>query len=57
MADKKRKRADSRAHTACPRCAFKVHGERGLKMHLVQVHSLARDTADAEAATAVRGTR
>jgi hypothetical protein len=57
MADKKRKRADSRAHTACPRCAFKVHGERGLRMHLVQVHSLSRDSADAEAATVVRGTR
>jgi hypothetical protein len=56
MATKKRKRADSRAHTPCPHCAFKVHGERGLKMHLVQVHSLARDAADAEAATAARGT-
>lgn len=35
---KKRNRADSRAHTVCPHCQRKVHGERGLQMHLVQVH-------------------
>ena len=40
MATKKRNRADSRAHTSCPVCQRKQHGERGLKMHLMQVHDL-----------------
>ena len=40
MAAKKRNRSDSRAHTACPHCQFKVHGERGLAMHLKLVHGI-----------------
>ncbi len=35
---KKRNRVDSRAHTPCPLCDKKVHGARGLKMHLAQMH-------------------
>lgn len=40
MPAKKRNRVDSRAHTACPQCKYRVHGERGLRMHLARVHGV-----------------
>jgi hypothetical protein len=45
---KHRNRASSRAHTSCPHCQFKVHGERGLKMHLKQVHGIEPKAESAE---------
>lgn len=36
---KKGNRSDSRARTPCPQCGFRCHGERGLKMHIAQMHS------------------
>ncbi len=48
MADKKKRtRADSRAHTPCPHCSFRVHGDRGLAMHLAQVHGIQPPKANA----------
>lgn len=35
---RKGRRASSRAHTACPVCTKKLHGEKGLKQHLAEVH-------------------
>jgi len=32
------KRASSRAHTPCPHCKKKLHGDKGLKAHLKEVH-------------------
>lgn len=39
---RRRTRGDSRAHTECPHCLRRVHGEKGLKAHLAQVHGEAR---------------
>lgn len=33
-----KKRASSRAHTQCPQCLKKLHGDKGLKRHLKEVH-------------------
>jgi hypothetical protein len=34
-----KKRASSRAHTECPNCGKKLHGNKGLKAHLKEAHS------------------
>ncbi len=33
-----KRKASSHAHTPCPHCGKKLHGERGLKMHLKEAH-------------------
>lgn len=33
------KRASSRAHTPCPHCAKKLHGDKGLKAHIKEAHT------------------
>lgn len=33
-----KKRASSRAHEPCPICKKKLHGAKGLKKHMLEVH-------------------
>lgn len=35
---RKGRRASSRAHTECPHCKKKLHGDKGLKAHIKEVH-------------------
>jgi hypothetical protein len=40
MKPRTKKRASSRAHTVCLHCGKKLHGEKGLAVHLKQVHNV-----------------
>ena len=35
---RKGRRASSRAHTPCPHCGKKLHGDKGLNAHLKEQH-------------------
>ena len=39
-AKRTQKRADSRAHEPCPVCGKRLHGAKGLKVHMKEVHNV-----------------
>lgn len=44
---RKAARASSRAHTTCPHCNRRQHGERGLKAHIAAMHVAPKETGHA----------